>query len=212
MKRIGLFGGTFNPIHRGHEQLARAAQQECSLDEILFIPAAQPPHKNGPEIVSYEHRAEMVRLACNKYHEFSLCTIESRLPYPSYTIDTVYALEREVGDLPVIHFFLIGYDAFLEIKTWKDYNILLSKISFILCPRGDSDYNATISLMAELGYSLCKGVWEHEQLCPVYELQSCPDPVSSTGLRHNNFLYDAGLGEVVSPAVLDYIRQQKLYK
>lgn len=210
MTRIGLFGGTFNPIHSGHLQLAQAAQDECKLDQVLFIPAAEPPHKDASKIVSYAHRSKMVSLACLPYGDFSLCTIESHLPYPSYTIDTFEALcEMWVGK-DIVPFFLIGFDAFLEIQTWKDYEKLLAKVQFILCPRVENDIVDKEILLKTLGYRWQGGKWIHPYYHSVHELSRYPDAVSSTGLR-KQFLRNNTIEDGLPPLVDAYIKENNLY-
>lgn len=208
--RIGLFGGTFNPIHSGHIQLAKAAQNECGLDQVLFIPAAEPPHKEVSGILSYEHRSKMVSLACSEYTKFSLCTIESHLPYPSYTIDTFEALYEMWEDQDVLPFFLIGFDAFLEIKTWKDYKKLLTKVEFILSPRVASDHGHKEKLLQDLGYRWQGDSWRHDKYRTIHELSIYPDAVSSTGLR-GQFLRKNYAGGGLPSAVDAYIKEHQLY-
>lgn len=210
-KRIGLFGGTFNPIHSGHLQLAEAAQQACGLDQVLFIPAAEPPHKEASGIISYAHRSKMVSIACEPYASFSLCTIECYLPHPSYTIDTFEAFEQMWQGKDIFPFFLIGLDAFLEIKTWKDYEKLLSKIEFILCPRVENDFLDKEILLYDLGYKRQEGRWVHPCYRNIYELSFCPDPVSSTGLR-GQFLRSSSSDVGLPAAVGRYIHENQLYR
>lgn len=209
--RIGLFGGTFNPIHSGHIQLAQAAQDECGLDQVLFIPAAEPPHKEAAGILSYAHRSKMVSLACAPYAQFSLCTIESHLPYPSYTIDTLDALREMWVGKDILPFFLIGFDAFLEIKTWKYYEKLLSKIEIILCPRVENDVTKKEILLKDLGYRWQGEKWVHPNFHTIHELSSYPDAVSSTGLR-GQFLRNAFIGAGLPPLVDAYIKENQLYR
>ncbi len=92
MKRIGLLGGTFNPVHFGHLQLADAAMAECALDQVVFIPACQPPHKNEASITSFSHRIAMLQIVGANNKHLSCTAIERELPTPSYTIDTLRAI------------------------------------------------------------------------------------------------------------------------
>ena len=88
-KRIGLLGGTFDPIHFGHLQLAEIALKRCDLNQILFIPAANPPHKNSRNIQNFKHRVNMVKRALAGKTALRLSLLEASLPVPSYTIDTL---------------------------------------------------------------------------------------------------------------------------
>jgi nicotinate-nucleotide adenylyltransferase len=119
MRKIGLFGGTFDPIHLGHLRAAEEAREQLRLDQVWFIPAADPPHKTRRRIVPAAHRLAMVRLATTGQPAFRVSTIEIDRPGRSYTVDTVCALQAR---RPAARFtLLIGLDAFLEIDTWKDY-------------------------------------------------------------------------------------------
>ena len=115
-KRVGILGGTFDPIHVGHLMMAEAVRGEYQLDEILFIPAASPPHKEGQRITSAEHRYLMTVLATLSNPHFFVSDLEMKRPGPSYTIDTIYALRYE---FPKTAFsFIIGTDVIAEIATW----------------------------------------------------------------------------------------------
>ncbi len=128
-RRIGLFGGTFNPIHLGHLRGAEEVREQGGLDEVIFIPAALPPHKNTSHIVDGRHRLEMARLATKSNPHFSVSAVELERPGKSFSIDTLrYFRETYEDDLH----FIVGQDAFLEIETWKDYQSLFSLSHFIV--------------------------------------------------------------------------------
>ena len=208
MKRVGLFGGTFDPIHNGHLQLAEAACNECQLDRVLFIPAASPPHKPNQKIISYDHRVEMVRLACAGNNRFACSCIESNLPQPTFTVDTLRALKGRFEN-EVQLYFLIGVDAFLEIMTWKEYTVVLSFLNFVLCPRQLCDREALLALMGTLGYSRSGSIWSHKEYKNLFELSATPDNVSSTEVR--NALPGDPSVENVAPHVIQYIKKHGLY-
>ncbi len=132
--QIGIFGGTFNPIHRCHLLVAEEIRQRMVLDLILFIPAGEPPHKEGEEILAARHRLEMVRLAIQSHKGFLVSDLEVTRPGKSYAVETVEALYSTSyrGDEL---FFIIGLDAFLEIATWKNASHLLSLCHFIVISR-----------------------------------------------------------------------------
>ena len=211
MKKIGLFGGTFNPLHNGHLQLAEFAAAQCQLDQVVFLPAASPPHKDGDGIVAFSHRAEMVRLACSHNRIFSCNTIEQNLARPSYTVDTLQALKTSPSYKDKAHFFfLIGVDAFIELKTWKAYSDVLSEVNFILCPRKLFDRKQTVLFLTELGFVQTPLGWEHSSYCTLYELEGAPDEVSSTEVRRT--LDESGyLYQKLPQAVADYIMKHDLY-
>ena len=129
--RIGLLGGTFDPVHTGHLQLAEAALREGNLDQVLFIPSASPPHKVGTPITSFAHRLAMLELVSKRNPRFACSGIEGDLPAPSYTIDTL----RVLGGLfpeETKFFFIIGIDAFLDFATWKSYRDILRLVNIVI--------------------------------------------------------------------------------
>lgn len=132
-ERIGLFGGTFNPIHLGHLRAAEIVQQKFDLDKVLFIPSYIPPHKESDEIASPFHRLRMVELACDSYPGFFPSYVEIEAKGTSYSIITLNKI-RELFPEALI-FFILGIDSFLEIETWKDYKKLINQCFFIVVSR-----------------------------------------------------------------------------
>jgi nicotinate-nucleotide adenylyltransferase len=132
-KRIGLFGGTFDPIHCGHVKAAEIVQGIFSFDRILFIPSYIPPHKESAEVASAEHRLKMVELALSPFDRFTPSSVEIDARGTSYSIVTLNRI-KEMFPQTII-FFLVGIDAFLEIETWKDYDDVLEQCSFIVMSR-----------------------------------------------------------------------------
>ena len=138
---VGLFGGTFNPIHNGHLSIARQAQEALGLERILFIPTGDPPHKPGTNLAPAEDRLEMVRLALQSEPKFSFSDIEVRRPGKSYSIDTVRTLQQVYG--PTAHFsFLIGIDAFLDVPAWRHPETLLTLCSFVVISRPGTSFRS----------------------------------------------------------------------
>jgi nicotinate-nucleotide adenylyltransferase len=136
--RIGLFGGTFNPIHWGHLRSAEEAREAFNLDRVLFIPTANPPHKKRPPI-SAQARARMVRMAIAGHEPFRLSTVELRRSGKSYTVDTLryFAARARGTDL---YYFIIGLDAFSAIETWKDFGAIFGLCNFIVTSRPGFNY------------------------------------------------------------------------
>lgn len=131
--RIGLMGGTFNPIHLGHLRAAEEIAEQFRLDGVCFMPAAQPPHKSPEPLADYSHRLEMLKQAVAERPGFFVSDLESRLPYPSYTINTVKAFTEESGADNI--FFLVGLDSFMTIAQWHKWRELLALIPFIVFAR-----------------------------------------------------------------------------
>ncbi|WP_100374585.1 nicotinate-nucleotide adenylyltransferase [Bacillus sp. FJAT-45037] len=129
MRRVGLFGGTFDPPHVGHLMLAEEVRVECRLDEVWFIPASTPPHKERSDMSSIDERLELVKIATRSNPHFQVSTIERDRGGRSYTIDTVKQLQREHPD--VEFFFLIGGDMVESLASWVGIDELIELITFI---------------------------------------------------------------------------------
>jgi nicotinate-nucleotide adenylyltransferase len=115
--RLGLFGGTFDPIHVGHLILAEQCREACGLDRVWFVVAGEPPHKRGDRTL-LAHRLEMVRIAIAGHAAFAASDLEGRRPGPHYSVDTLAAVRHErPGDEL---FFLVGADSVVELPTWRD--------------------------------------------------------------------------------------------
>ena len=118
IKRIGIMGGTFNPIHKGHLALVRAAMKEFALDQIIFIPSGTPPHKESFEVIDKVLRLKMVRLAVQGKKHYSVSRIELDREGYSYAVDTFNALKRKYGKAAKL-FYIMGMDSINEILSWK---------------------------------------------------------------------------------------------
>ncbi len=132
--KLGILGGSFNPIHNCHLSIARAARSRVGLDRVLFIPTGDPPHKPPGSFAAAHHRLRMVQLAIRDDAGFSTSEIELRRPGKSYTIDTIRALQAEQGPGTELYF-IVGLDAFLEVPSWKEADALLSLCHFIVISR-----------------------------------------------------------------------------
>ena len=146
--RIGLFGGTFNPVHFGHLRAALEIREGFDLDEVILIPAALPPHKTSVEVADAVDRMQMLDLALDDVSGLRLSDVELKRSGPSYTIDTVRYFSSALPDNSRIYL-IMGLDAFLEFDTWKSHNELLEQIPFIIISRpnfGNTD--------ADIGWKL----------------------------------------------------------
>lgn len=141
VKRIGLMGGTFNPIHNGHLVTAEEARVQFALDEVIFIPSGKPPHKSERKIADAHHRAMMTLLATVTNPYFHVSQVEIERPGYSYTYDTVsYFQELYQGKAEL--YFITGADAILEIIAWKNVEQLFEKCWFIAATRPGFDLSA----------------------------------------------------------------------
>jgi len=132
-KKIGIIGGTFDPIHNGHLLIAENSRKEFKLDKVIFIPAGIPPHKKDKNISSNVHRYNMTLLAINSNKHYFLSDIELRKEGISFTIDTIKHLKSVFSDAEL--YFILGSDSLLQIETWKDYRELLNLCNFIVAKR-----------------------------------------------------------------------------
>lgn len=212
LKKVGILGGTFDPIHLGHIGLAKAALAEMALDEIIFIPSAIPPHKNR-KISPFDHRVKMLKIACRGYEKFNVCTIEGDLPKPSFTLDTMVALTEHFGGNQQFYF-IIGSDAFLEFTTWKGYEKVLAIVHFTIAIRNKSDRAVLPQFIRDLGYEAFDGCWNggHYQKS-IHVLKSVPPEVSSTDIRSFFLtgLSNSRIDSLLDPQVEEYIVEMGLY-
>ena len=137
MKRIGIMGGTFNPIHNGHLLIAEEAMKKFVLDKIVFVPAGLPPHKTQAEIIDKEHRYKMIRLAIKGHKHFSASRIEMDRPGYSYAVDTFSDFHRKYGRKAKI-FYIMGLDSINDILNWKKPLELFRFCEFVVATRPGS--------------------------------------------------------------------------
>jgi nicotinate-nucleotide adenylyltransferase len=133
-RRIGILGGTFDPPHLGHLWLATLAAEALQLDRVLFMPAAQPPHKRRQEISGATDRLLMTRLAIADNRDFELSAIEMERPGPSYTVDSVEELQRQIGARTSLYL-VMAADSLSQIETWREPDRLLSLVEWVVGPR-----------------------------------------------------------------------------
>jgi nicotinate-nucleotide adenylyltransferase len=214
-KRIGLFGGTFDPIHNGHVKAAERVQDIFSFDRILFIPSYIPPHKESGNVASAAHRLKMVELALTSFERFSPSSIEIDAKGTSYSIVTLSRIKKMFPETDI--FFLLGVDAFLEIETWKDYSDVLEQCSFIVMSRpgyclGDAKgtltekYNQRMVEVSEPMLKDKKGFFNHK----IYLLSIQSLDVSSSEVRERVGTHQSIVG-MVPESVENYIKERRLY-
>lgn len=159
--KLGILGGTFNPIHYGHLRIAEEVRQEFGLERVLFMPAATPPHKALAGELPYGERAAMVALAIQGNPAFSLCDIEGRRGGTSWLIDTLRQL-KEQYPADDLHF-IMGSDSFADIGRWREYGEYFSLVSLVVAERpGMSTRQLAAALPADLGALLA---WDETGRC-----------------------------------------------
>ena len=220
--RIGLFGGTFNPIHRGHLYAASEVIKRFHLDQIFLIPAALPPHKTPGLVARAEDRLKMINLAIADISGLTVSDVELNRPGPSYTIDTIRHFKSTLANDAGIYL-IMGLDAFLEIHTWKSHQDLLEEIAFIVMARPDDDYadaqqgwrileaylNSTLSSDSQFDAELASYRLEGKQ--PVYICDIKALDISSTKIREL-IKKKQNIENLVPPEVAGYIGLKGLYK
>jgi nicotinate-nucleotide adenylyltransferase len=156
-RRLGILGGTFDPIHFGHLDAADAARRALQLDRVLLIPSFDPPHRPTDPMASGFHRFALVALAIQGNDALSASDMELTRTGPSYTADTLRAVARQ-GWRPSQIFFILGSDAFAEIATWREYPAVLDTANFVVIARPGTTLDAatarTPSLRERLGQSI----------------------------------------------------------
>lgn len=226
--KIGLFGGTFDPVHLGHVALARAAMEQCKLQKILFVPASVPPHKQGQPLSPFVHRFAMLALATAEQKEFVPSLLEAPSDdakprdraKPNYSIDTVRRLKQSLKPSDTI-FLLIGIDAFSEISKWHEPVQLLRECEFIVAGRpGYSLADVAQALPEKLRprKEVMKPFQKHpaagDLVLPgvtIHLLGDLRQPASATAIREA-MAAGKSLGKFLDPRVAEYIRKTGLYK
>jgi nicotinate-nucleotide adenylyltransferase len=233
---IGLFGGTFDPIHRGHLALARAASERYKLGRILFVPANVPPHKQSQPLTEFPHRYAMVALATGEEKTFFPSLLESpeevvtegsrkknnkkHAATPNYTVDTVKRIKQSCKKADRL-FLLIGIDAFAEIAKWHQAEALFRECEFVVASRpGYSLADVANALPASLRPREHVTTPFKKQAATgdlvlsgvtVHQLDGVYQPISSTAIRQAA-VAGKSLGRFVEPAVEAYIKKMGLYK
>ena len=219
--RIGLFGGTFNPVHFGHLRAALEVKEGFELDEVFLIPASLPPHKISAGVADAADRLQMLKLALEGASGLNLSDVELMRSGPSYTIDTVQHFKRTLPDESRIYL-IMGLDAFLEIDTWKSYEELLMQIPFIVISRPNagsgsdgsgwkimSDYLIS-RISADYAFSESQCCYRANSKQPVYAFDVTFLDISSTRIRS---LISRGwsVDYLVPQKVAEFINSKGLY-
>lgn len=198
--RIGISGGTFDPVHNGHLITAQYTMEKLELNKVIFIPSGKPPHKTRNDITSSEHRFNMVSEACERNSCFEASKIEMERPGKTYTIDTLKQIKSMYGDLDI--FYITGADVIRDIKNWKDFEKVFELCDFIAAIRPNYDKD---SFMQDV--KLLKSKYQakiHVIDVPLIE-------ISSTEIR-NRIKKGLPIKYLVPQKVEKYIMENKLYK
>jgi nicotinate-nucleotide adenylyltransferase len=234
---LGIFGGSFDPIHRGHLALAEAAAERFELKQVLFVPANVPPHKQKQPVTAFVHRYAMVALATADQKQFvpslleapgdadaephSARTGQKPIPTrPSYTIDTVRLLKKSLKKADRL-FFLIGIDAFRDIAKWHEAKALLSECAFIVASRPGFSLGSVAESLPEglrPPAAVTKPFQKHaasgDLVLPgltLHLLEGVQQNISATVIREAA-AQGKPLGRWLDPRVAEYVRKMGLYR
>ncbi|HTG10814.1 MAG TPA: nicotinate-nucleotide adenylyltransferase [Candidatus Eisenbacteria bacterium] len=206
-----MFGGSFNPIHFGHLLVADEVCEALRLDRLLLVPAAQPPHKPAAELAPAAHRYRMTALAVREHPRFEVSDVEVTRSGPSYTVDTLTALQDR-GRLHLI----IGSETFLDLLNWREPRRVAALARLVVIPRNgmgfDPETPAALKVMRELGLPgfVPVGVEPSDDPAPIL-LHAASLPISGSDLRRRA-REGRSLAFRMPEAVVSYIRDQQLYR
>ena len=192
--RVGILGGTFNPVHDAHLTIARTALGQCGLSRILFVPNGTPPGKRTQKDPGREHRFRMVAEAIRGEERYSVSRIEVDRDGPSYTIDTIRALKDDYSEGICL---IVGADCLMEIDTWREPDAILASLPIVVAPR--------------VGVRLDALEPERFRDASIYVLDMPEVEVSSTALRER-VRRGASIDDSVPSAVARYIEENGLYR
>ena len=212
MPPIGVFGGTFDPIHFGHLRLAEELADALGLDRVLFIPAGQPPHRGAPRTAA-SHRLEMVRRAIAGNPRFVADAREVQNPRPSYTVDTLTDLRAELGDAQPL-WLLLGADAFFGLPSWHEWLRLFELAHIAVAQRPGARMMQSDAMPEPLKSEVLKRqVADGSAAGPAGSVllrQMTPLEISATAIR-DTLDRQGSVRYLLPDAVLDYIHEHQLY-
>ncbi|GGI72228.1 nicotinate-nucleotide adenylyltransferase [Shewanella gelidii] len=206
--RIGILGGTFDPIHFGHIRPAQEVMQQLSLDEVWLMPNHIPPHKTTTR-VSTKHRLAMVQQLCNTISGFTLCDIEANRDKPSYTSITLAQLSALYPEHQF--FFIMGMDSFVSLPHWHQWQQIVELSNIVVCQREGWELQTSAQIYPTLKARQVKLGRQIPQVGAIIPVEITPQPFSSTDVRQS--LSQGHIPENAVPScVLEYILKHQLYR
>lgn len=211
IRKTGILGGTFDPVHYGHLALADAAGELCALDDILLLPAPLPPHKQNRTINTFADRVSMLEIAVKSRKNLSVSTIEQLLPVPSFTIDTLQYLKLH-SPIAVQFFFICGADTFFDILSWKKCELLLAECHFAVFSRVGKSTRKLIQFIEKLGFEKdATNCWEHPGSGRKIYHSSPELPDISSSMVRRRIAKDKSVKHLIPQGVASFIRDNSLY-
>jgi nicotinate-nucleotide adenylyltransferase len=212
--KLGILGGTFDPIHLGHLRTAEEIGQALNLEKVYLIPSASPPHKSSEPVAPFDKRMAMVQLAVGDSALLEVLDLEGKRPGLSYSIETLKAFHSNHGPQPEL-FFILGTDAFREIKTWKDYRKLFDYANFVIIERAGVQLHELESLLMELAFSTKNSERGDVFIRPsgkrVFRMSTTLMDISSTRIREM-VAEGKSIRFLLPDSVRNYLLDKGLYK
>lgn len=220
MKGIGLFGGTFNPLHNGHLVVAEDVRAQFQMEKVYFIPSALPPHKKRDNLANSRDRYQMIETAISAYEKFDVSDVEIQRKGLSYSIDTVRYFKKNF--FAATCYLIVGMDAFLEVDTWKSYGTFFDLIPIIVMTRPAKSAEPARNPSEELEsyiqthvdqlyeFSPLLSCFVHPERQPVFLCHVTPVDISSTRIR-NLIKQGKAITTMVPASVEKYIYKKGLY-
>ena len=211
--RLGILGGTFDPIHNGHLRLTEEMCEELNLAKVLLMPGAQPPHKDGPSVAPFPDRLEMTKIGASSSDYLEACDIEGRRNGPSYSIETIRIIRKKY-DNELELFFILGSDAFKEINTWKEYKSLFQVTNFVVIERPGITFDELGTFIGSLGVNFKEESTEdfiNSYGNHILFKKTTLMDISSTKIRQN-IRAGKSINFIVPQKVKEYIIRKELYK
>jgi nicotinate-nucleotide adenylyltransferase len=220
LQRAAIYGGTFDPVHKGHVEVARTVLKLFELDEVLFVPACVPPHKRNTSVTSPFHRFAMLSLATEDDQQLRISTSDLDVPEEPYAVETVARIRAEVGNETEL-FFLMGADSWLEITSWHDWRRLMELCNFVVMTRPGYELGSTALAdnpipVVNVGGVGCRqwgNARGHNQHPTAFITDAVMMDISASAIRAAARAGESQrLRELVPAAVANYIEKYELYK
>lgn len=209
---VGILGGTFDPVHKGHLEVARTVLSRYQLDRIIFIPAFSPPHKDR-NLAPFSHRVAMLEEALEGNDNMSVSILEAERDTPSYTVETLQELHLRMESCTF--FLIMGADMFVEIELWYRYRELFKMAHFIVAARPGISRGRVASQIArlpgEFSYDSTPQMWTRNDGFKIFYYADIAESISSSAIR-SLLAEGSSVAEYLTAPVREYIKQHGLYR